>query len=61
MLSIYIFFQQLGSIIGLICGGYISDGIGWRWSMPIVSIACVSALAPNFSAAISQLNLYRLF
>ncbi|PYH69866.1 putative MFS transporter [Aspergillus vadensis CBS 113365] len=40
MLSIYIFFQQLGSIIGLICGGYISDGIGWRWSMPIVSIAC---------------------
>ncbi|PYH97085.1 MFS transporter [Aspergillus ellipticus CBS 707.79] len=40
MLSIYIFFQQLGSILGLICGGYIADGIGWRWSMPIVSIAC---------------------
>ncbi|PWY90957.1 MFS transporter [Aspergillus heteromorphus CBS 117.55] len=40
MLSIYIFFQQLGSILGLICGGYIADSIGWRWSMPMVSIAC---------------------
>jgi MFS family permease len=41
MVSIYIFFQQLGSILGLILGGYISDGIGWRWSSPIVAIACV--------------------
>ncbi|KAJ6009163.1 hypothetical protein N7522_004179 [Penicillium canescens] len=40
MVSIYIFFQQLGSILGLILGGYISDGIGWRWSSPIVAIAC---------------------
>ncbi|KAE8152215.1 MFS general substrate transporter [Aspergillus avenaceus] len=40
MIAIYIFFQQLGSILGLILGGYISDGIGWRWSMPIVAIAC---------------------
>ncbi|CAI7613921.1 unnamed protein product [Penicillium bialowiezense] len=40
MVSIYIFFQQLGSILGLILGGYISDGIGWRWSQPIVAIAC---------------------
>ncbi|RAL10358.1 putative MFS transporter [Aspergillus homomorphus CBS 101889] len=40
MLATYIFFQQLGSIIGLICGGYISDGIGWRWSQPIVAGAC---------------------
>jgi MFS family permease len=41
MVSIYIFFQQLGSILGLILGGYIADGIGWRWSGPIVAIACV--------------------
>lgn len=41
MVAIYIFFQQLGSILGLILGGYISDGIGWRWSSPIVAIACV--------------------
>ena len=41
MLAIYIFFQQLGSILGLILGGYISDGIGWRWSQPVVAIASV--------------------
>lgn len=46
MVSIYIFFQQLGSILGLILGGYISDGIGWRWSQPIVAIACVSQAHP---------------
>ncbi|KAJ6160305.1 hypothetical protein N7470_003701 [Penicillium chermesinum] len=40
MVAIYIFFQQLGSILGLILGGFISDGIGWRWSSPIVAIAC---------------------
>ncbi|OJJ82543.1 putative MFS transporter [Aspergillus glaucus CBS 516.65] len=39
MLAVYIFFQQLGSILGLILGGYIADGIGWRWSQPIVAIA----------------------
>jgi MFS family permease len=44
MVAIYIFFQQLGSILGLILGGYISDGIGWRWSSPIVAIACVSCI-----------------
>lgn len=44
MVAIYIFFQQLGSILGLILGGYISDGIGWRWSSPIVAIACVSTI-----------------
>ena len=44
MVAFYIFFQQLGSILGLILGGYISDGIGWRWSSPIVAIACVSHL-----------------
>lgn len=41
MLAVYIFFQQLGSILGLILGGYIADGIGWRWSQPIVAIAAV--------------------
>ncbi|KAJ5820061.1 hypothetical protein N7474_005652 [Penicillium riverlandense] len=40
MVAIYIFFQQLGSILGLILGGYISDGIGWRWSSLIEAIAC---------------------
>ncbi|KAJ6114729.1 hypothetical protein N7486_000507 [Penicillium sp. IBT 16267x] len=40
MVAIYIFFQQLGSILGLILGGYISDGVGWRWCSPIVAIAC---------------------
>lgn len=39
MLGVYIFFQQLGTIIGLVSGGYISDGIGWRWSQWIVAIA----------------------
>lgn len=46
MVAVYIFWQQLGSILGLILGGYISDGIGWRWSQPIVAIACVCPL-PN--------------
>lgn len=46
MLAVYIFFQQLGSILGLILGGYISDGIGWRWSQPIVAIAAVRPLSP---------------
>lgn len=49
MVAIYIFFQQLGSILGLILGGYISDGIGWRWSSPIVAIACVSVLLSELS------------
>ncbi|RJE18032.1 MFS transporter, partial [Aspergillus sclerotialis] len=40
MVAVYIFWQQLGSILGLILGGYISDGIGWRWCQPIVAIAC---------------------
>ncbi|KAJ9320373.1 hypothetical protein DTO027B5_558 [Paecilomyces variotii] len=39
MVAVYIFGQQLGSILGLILGGYIADGIGWRWSSPVVAIA----------------------
>jgi MFS family permease len=49
MVAIYIFFQQLGSILGLILGGYITDGIGWRWSQPIVAIACVSLTVLTFT------------
>jgi MFS family permease len=42
MLAVYIFGQQLGSILGLILGGYIADGPGWRWSQFIVAILSVS-------------------
>ena len=31
MLSFYLFGQQLGSILGLITGGIISDHLGWRY------------------------------
>lgn len=37
-LSYYLFGQQLGSILGLITGGSIEDGPGWRWSQYIVAI-----------------------
>lgn len=37
-LSYYLFGQQLGSILGLITGGSIADGPGWRWSQYIVAI-----------------------
>ncbi|KLO82283.1 Uncharacterized protein LW93_9474 [Fusarium fujikuroi] len=36
MLSVYLFAQQLGSILGLISGGSMSDTVGWRWSQNIV-------------------------
>lgn len=38
MLSVYLFGQQLGSILGLISGGSIADTVGWRWSQYIVAI-----------------------
>ncbi|KAF7923904.1 uncharacterized protein EAE98_007722 [Botrytis deweyae] len=43
MLAVYLFGQQLGSIspfhsLGLISGGSIADGPGWRWSQYIVGI-----------------------
>lgn len=38
MLGAYISAQQVGSIIGLVAGGYIADGPGWRWSQWIVVI-----------------------
>jgi MFS family permease len=34
MLSFYLFGQQLGSILGLITGGIISDHLGWRYVIP---------------------------
>ncbi|TGO14073.1 hypothetical protein BTUL_0059g00610 [Botrytis tulipae] len=38
MLAVYLFGQQLGSILGLISRGSIADGPGWRWSQYIVGI-----------------------
>ncbi|KAI4724370.1 MFS general substrate transporter [Aureobasidium sp. EXF-10728] len=38
MLSFYLFGQQLGSILGLITGGIISDHLGWRWTQYCVAI-----------------------
>ncbi|OAL69143.1 MFS transporter [Trichophyton violaceum] len=37
-LSFYLFGQQLGSILGPITGGIISDGPGWRWTQWICSM-----------------------
>ncbi|CDK26270.1 unnamed protein product [Kuraishia capsulata CBS 1993] len=38
MIAVYLFGQQLGSVIGLISGGSIADGPGWRWSQYIVAM-----------------------
>ncbi|KAL3471473.1 major facilitator superfamily domain-containing protein [Aspergillus californicus] len=38
MLAVYVWGQQLGSILGLILGGYIAEGPGWRWGCKIVAI-----------------------
>lgn len=38
-LSVYLFGQQLGSVVGLISGGNIADSIGWRWSQYISAIS----------------------
>ncbi|KAL6237870.1 hypothetical protein BDW75DRAFT_248323 [Aspergillus navahoensis] len=38
MLAVYVWGQQLGSILALILGGYIAEGPGWRWSCKIVAI-----------------------
>ncbi|KAI1629992.1 major facilitator superfamily domain-containing protein [Exophiala viscosa] len=48
MLSFYLFGQQLGSILGLITGGSIADGPGWRWSQYIVSIIDAGVLVLLF-------------
>ncbi|RDW64469.1 putative MFS transporter [Aspergillus mulundensis] len=40
MLAVYVWGQQLGSILALILGGYIAEGPGWRWSSKIVAILC---------------------
>ncbi|EED13270.1 MFS transporter, putative [Talaromyces stipitatus ATCC 10500] len=37
-LAFYVWGQQLGSILGLITGGYIAEGPGWRWSCKIAAI-----------------------
>ncbi|KAF5550684.1 major facilitator superfamily transporter [Fusarium mexicanum] len=38
MLSVYLFAQQLGSILSVISGGSMSDTVGWRWSQNIVGL-----------------------
>ncbi|KAF1344827.1 major facilitator superfamily domain-containing protein [Delphinella strobiligena] len=38
MLAVYVWGMQLGSILGLILGGYISDDVGWRWTCSISAI-----------------------
>ncbi|KAI1629195.1 putative MFS transporter [Exophiala viscosa] len=38
MLAFYVWGMQLGSILGLILGGYIAAGPGWRWGCKIVAI-----------------------
>lgn len=43
-LSYYLFGQQLGSILGLITGGSIADGPGWRWSQWIVAVIDAAVL-----------------
>lgn len=48
-LSYYLFGQQLGSIIGLLTGGSISDTLGWRWSQYIVAIIEGSVLILLFA------------
>ncbi|KAL2838965.1 major facilitator superfamily domain-containing protein [Aspergillus pseudoustus] len=40
MLAIYAWGQQLGTILGLITGGYTAEGPGWRWGCKIVAILC---------------------
>ncbi|KAK8151985.1 major facilitator superfamily domain-containing protein [Phyllosticta citribraziliensis] len=37
-LSVYLFGQQLGSILGLVAGGSVADALGWRWSQYISAI-----------------------
>lgn len=38
MLAVYVWGQQLGTILGLILGGYIAEGPGWRWAYRVVAI-----------------------
>ena len=47
---------QVGSIIGLICGGYASDLIGYRWTM-LVSLVFMTAFIflPVFATSINML------
>ncbi|KAK7514946.1 hypothetical protein IWZ03DRAFT_233288 [Phyllosticta citriasiana] len=37
-LSVYLFGQQLGRILGLITGGSGADALGWRWAQYISTI-----------------------
>ncbi|KAL4932543.1 putative MFS transporter [Aspergillus undulatus] len=44
MLAIYAWGQQLGTILGLILGGYIAEGPGWRWGCKIVAIIAAAVI-----------------
>ncbi|KAL1845092.1 hypothetical protein VTK73DRAFT_1151 [Phialemonium thermophilum] len=48
MLSVYLFGQQLGSILGLITGGSIADNLGWRWSQFICAILFAGVFVTMF-------------
>lgn len=37
-LAFYLFSQQIGAVIGLVSGGKMDDGMGWRWSQFLVAI-----------------------
>lgn len=37
-LAVYLFFQEIGAVIGLVAGGNIAATIGWRWSQYLVAI-----------------------
>lgn len=47
MLAVYVWGQQLGTILGLILGGYIAEGPGWRWAYRVVAILSVCSCVVN--------------
>ncbi|KAL3431492.1 major facilitator superfamily domain-containing protein [Aspergillus tetrazonus] len=54
MLAVYVWGQQLGSILALILGGYIAEGPGWRWSCKIVAILNVRLISVTLRAAVAD-------
>ncbi|KAL4784730.1 major facilitator superfamily domain-containing protein [Aspergillus varians] len=61
MLAVYVWGQQLGSILGLILGGYIAEGPGWRWGCKIVAILSVRLpLISSQSAAVVILFIFTM-
>ncbi|KAK7618013.1 major facilitator superfamily domain-containing protein [Phyllosticta paracitricarpa] len=52
-LSVYLFGQQLGSILGLITGGSGADALGWRWAQYMSAIINAAAAATSTAAITS--------